>query len=1130
MKKGLKLPPPVNTLDLGTLPLSKITPPVQHRVFIRPRLQELLTKNEDKKLVLILGQAAQGKSTTAAAYFRTSPIPSAWINLGPEDSDPLNLYSLLGQILPRKSDDSEAVPWLSLPTRSIGPREPLFQYREWIIHLFKNVTLPWQIFLDGLDHLHPQAESFRFLQVLIGEMPPATRLILLSRSYPPLHFDFQRLIMSREAVVLNNDVLAFSPREIKQLFRDIYNLALSPEQVDRIHRATDGWVGGIILLVEAMKRLSPGSPEKFLEGAWTDHYQRETFQYFGKEIFHSLTPAQQQFLLRSSALEEMEPGVVRQLFPKEDGEALLQELTRKNLFVQAFPDPNRGFVFRYHNLFRTFLTTLFRTRFSEEEQCLWHRRIGECYEQKGTAMEAIPHYLEARDYPAARDLIRREGVKSIRDGRIGELIGWLQGLPEPLVRDDPWLALFQTLPSRFFAREETIRNLEHTVYRFREQGDQSGMLLGMAYLIEAKFFLGRYRPELIREAEEIVERYPGDAFPHERAFLWCQTGIAQTLRGNTRRGYWACRNAYLFSRQLSDPLLQAVALCHGVYALAILGEFREADRLLREAGSLCWNSPQAEIRFFYALSQVAYLCFTGDAEKALPLCETLVEESENQGLSYLYPVALLHKQFALLYLQDYQQVDLLGAQITALADALEIGFLMGAAEFYSGVGAYWSQRDAEARGLIVRSLRRFEAPDSYSELHRVGARLALSLLDVDPDHRPAAILDLQEVVQYLEQIQSRLLLSECHLALALLFHAQGEAHPAKHHLQEGLNLARRRGYRHFMIISPRDTARACLLAQGYFDTGDPAAEYGTDLLLRKYGRLAGEDLEKLANHPDPRVSRTAQDVRRSNHRSAKPVLHLNTFGGLRLTFGREKMSNQAWDRIQPRRLLVAMLSQRQETISKEVLIETLWPEEQPGSGENNFKTTLQRLRKTLEAEIDPRFGSSYFHLHQNLLFFDEELCRIDCREFAALAREGATREKAGDWKGALDTYARALDLYEGDFIPEERYAPWVELRRDDYRNILIDLLTRSAQLHERSGAFKKAEACLKRVIEADPLLEEAYRSLMTLYAEKKRYNEALRVFQACQKALKEGLRTQPDPLTRALHQGIRERAGKDGRS
>ena len=144
----------------------------------------------------------------------------------------------------------------------------------------------------------------------------------------------------------------------------------------------------------------------------------------------------------------------------------------------------------------------------------------------------------------------------------------------------------------------------------------------------------------------------------------------------------------------------------------------------------------------------------------------------------------------------------------------------------------------------------------------------------------------------------------------------------------------------------------------------------------------------------------------------------------------------------------------------------------------------------------------------------------------ALFKEGEEREKGGDGPGALDCFIRALDLYQGDFIPEERYTPWVEQRREDLKHTYLDLLTRTARYHEQAGSFKKAVACLKQAIEADPLLEEAYRELMNLYAAQGLHNEALRVYESCKKALNADLDALPDPITVALYLGIKERQKK----
>jgi LuxR family transcriptional regulator, maltose regulon positive regulatory protein len=957
-------------------------------------------------------------------------------------------------------------------------------------------------------------------------MPPAFKYILTSRTYPPSSFAFQNLKMGRQALLLKNDDLAFSPEEIQRYAKDCQGLILDWEQVNHIHKVTEGWIGGILMLVDSLGTPSFYSSHPNFVWELPKRFQSETFQYFNQEAFKSLSPLQQDFLLRSSILKSLEPDIIREILPGKDGESILKELTSNNQFIQAFPSPDKGVVFRCHQLYKDFLTTLVRSKVSEAERHQWHLQAGTCYQAKGGLEEAVYHFLEARAFQEASSLIKEIGLTMIKKGQLTDLAHWLRKLPKPMVQTDPWLLLFEILNNRFITSEENIRTLRTAIDLFKNKRDRSGLLLGLAFLIEAEFLRGTHHPELIREAEELLTSSEDPSHVYERAFLWSQIGQIQTLRGNPRQGYWACQTAYLLANQSADNLLQTYALAQAVISLSILGEFRQAERLLNELSSVSWSISNAEIRFISTLSKAIYLIFKGEAQAALGPCNTLEEEVEKHGLAFLYPIALFHKQMALVYSHEHQEAGKICNQLMDLALATHNGFWKGTISFFSGLSAYWSDRRAEARILIDQSLTYFEGGASHPDLQRIGAQLARGLLNNRPKTRTAAIKEIRELLPYLESIQSNLTGTECHLALGLLHHDQGQKEKARHHLQTGLKQAHQRNYQHFMIISPQDTVRACLLAQEYLADGDSTAEYAALLVTKKLGLQALEELKKLSGHSNPRVSKKAWEIRRSLHRRKAPILIIETFGGLHLNFDRKPIDDKDWDRFQPRQFLIALLSQKNRKIDKEFIVEALWPEADIETGGKNFKTTLQRLRKSLEPDLSLDFGSSYVHRLHNLVFLDPELCRVDAWHFNDLYREGRQKEMGGDGKGAMDCFTRAIDLYKGDFIPEEQYSPRVVGLREELKNKFLDLLTHVARRHEQAGAFKKAVACIKQAIETDPLLEEAYRSLMSLYDKKNLYNEALRVFESCKKALKAGLDIPPDPLTIALHQGIRERAQK----
>jgi two-component SAPR family response regulator len=230
-----------------------------------------------------------------------------------------------------------------------------------------------------------------------------------------------------------------------------------------------------------------------------------------------------------------------------------------------------------------------------------------------------------------------------------------------------------------------------------------------------------------------------------------------------------------------------------------------------------------------------------------------------------------------------------------------------------------------------------------------------------------------------------------------------------------------------------------------------------------------------------------------------------------------------WDRSQPKHLLKAIVSYGAKRIPKEALMDQLWPEERPKAAENDFKTALQRLRKSLEPRIHKDFGSSYIHLHDNIVSIDSERCQVDVDLFLLFLKKGEEMEKAGDVREALSSYNKAIEMYKGDFLADDLYIPWADKKREELKEKYIELLNRSANLNDRQGALKKAIECYKKAIRADPLSEESYQKLMTLYSSKGMYNQAIRAYEVCKKALRTELKSKPDPMTTALYNKILEK-------
>ncbi len=374
---------------------------------------------------------------------------------------------------------------------------------------------------------------------------------------------------------------------------------------------------------------------------------------------------------------------------------------------------------------------------------------------------------------------------------------------------------------------------------------------------------------------------------------------------------------------------------------------------------------------------------------------------------------------------------------------------------------------------------------------------------LDPDRLRTASVRTASLVRLLEMTQAdldSLLHEHPSVGYAMARLLSQRLHASETKMSRELNAKNRQlsqAYAHLHSLLPRPAPAP-----------DPGTEGQTTPGAGKSPGMTGKDRE----------------IRQAMHRSSLSQIQIETLGRFRLRRGLTVMEEREWDGHLPKLLLKAIVAHGSRQVPKDQLIEALWPEAAPGLGEMNFKITLHRLRKSLEPGMDRTFGSSYVHLRANSICLNEELCKTDLDDFQTLSRRGEQKERAGDIGAALLLYNGAVDLYQGDFLSEELYSPWIDAKRNELRKRYTDLLYRIADIQEKRGTSKVAIDCYVKIIRIDPLSEQVYQRLMTLYASRGKRTEAIKVYHDCRKAIREGLDTEPGRLTTSIYRKILEGA------
>jgi len=1095
--------------------ITKTTPPRLPGILSRPKLTERLKQNADKKLILILGQAAQGKSTLCASHVKTMGMPFVWGNLSKRESDPANLFYLLVTCLQQGLKGVNLEPLLTYPSINTGSRPEIPMYREWIDAVCERVRGPVQIVLDGLDRLQTDAPSFRFLQLLIKESSPDLHLFVISREEPPLQI--QDLKIKQQAFVISNEDLAFSFAETKSFFQDCRGIALRSDQIRSIHQMTEGWVGGLVLLSEILLRMPEHSREIYMAGEVPGKFKGEVFRYFAEEILSSEPEEMRNLLIVSSILKTIEPVFLQHYTGTENARVLLQELAAKNLFVTSVYDSKKGWTYRFHPLFREFLREKFEEDLNEQRKHALFFRAGELYEKGGDPEQAMDFYLECHAYDSAASSLEHIGVSLWRSGRTSDLARRLRALPEDLVLHRPWLLFYLSLARRCTDVEENISTLKDAFDLFERADNPRGQMVSLALLIETTLARGSDSvpmKALIEKAESLLGAMNDNTAYREKAYLWCELGIAYSMRGgDPQGGVRACINAESEAKRVGDKVLLLNAIVGELIGVIYLGDFSRAHALSKTGIRLARETGIRELELLLTKEMSEIALFQGNFHEAAERVAFLREAVERYGLQYLSATAHYSEIRLNIYTEDYARAADIGRSLWNFSRAT--GNRFGEAMYFllMGVSSYRQGDFQEGRHFTSLALDRFSAEQTYSEFHIHWGKLMMGLLCYQLGDNHETGERLLEALKYFSKIESHIFTAECHLALALWAWSRSHADECASHLKAAFRIAEEKGYNRFITLSDKDLARACTLTLELQTV--EAETYAGHLLAKHLADPAGPELERLKLHKRAAIRKKARPIMKAIYRARAPRIRIRTMGEFRVNRNGAFMAENDWEGGQPKALLKAILARGPQKIPAELIMDDLWPDS--NSQVKNLKAALHRLRKSLEPELNSAFGSSYVHLKANRVYLDEELCQVDAYRFLSLIKEGVAEEKKKNERKALSLYKQAVTAYKGDFLTEELYMDRINVMREALSGKYVECLLKLARDCENRRALNKALRYYKKALEADPILETAYQRVMILHDHNGRKNEAMRAYQACKKALSDGLDTVPDDLTTSIY-------------
>ena len=225
----------------------------------------------------------------------------------------------------------------------------------------------------------------------------------------------------------------------------------------------------------------------------------------------------------------------------------------------------------------------------------------------------------------------------------------------------------------------------------------------------------------------------------------------------------------------------------------------------------------------------------------------------------------------------------------------------------------------------------------------------------------------------------------------------------------------------------------------------------------------------------------------------------------------EAASDQAvrWRTAKAEELFALLVHIRGRSISREMLIDALWPEVSPEKGANQFRVTCTYIRNTLS-----ELGFNDMLLRdRDSYFIDIDKLSCDMYDFSSVITSLAVT------KPDIALWEKTAALYTGRYFSDKPYE-WTVNTGTRFENDYKTLMYRLATEYMKTGNQKEACAAIAAVIEQDPYEEEAVEKLMSLQLYAGDHTAAAKVYRDYEDKLKAELDISPSENLKMLFDKI----------
>jgi len=1006
-----------------------------------------------KKAVIVEAQAGQGKTTLVSQFLEYNSFDYIWYQVGSEDSDPILLLASLLSDLTLKFPDFQS-PQLTAILREgeIGPLDLKRCANILLADIDGYLRHDLYVVFDDLHLISGAKLTNNLLDYIIDAAPSRLHFVLSTRH--PLEMRCKSLRDGSRICYLKTSDLALSHHEIEDLFNNVLQKAITPQDALDIHRLTNGWIMGIVLASHPISGRSrfwqlPGNDT----AAAAPPGQGHMLDYFQDEIFDKIPGELHLPFLKLSFLSQIPVDLATNITGVDGFGMILSGMAQDNFFVYSLDDSRS--VFRLHHYFQEFLQLRARQHLSENDLKNIYIREAEYYLEHDLVEKAFASYRKAEDFLTMERILHSRGMELVAKNKTLTILSLLDTIPKETLFQYSWLTFYAGLLRNDSTPQLTLPYYETAKAIFVIHGDETGELLCLSQMIYFHFVIsGRYKigSTLLPRAAELLKKNEA-TLPDTVKILAARNLASGYCFFNSEmekaRSSIAMAST-LASRQNSRNFIASARFIQG-YIELLSGN---RAKFLREA-ECCYSlmhdplvgmSNKLTIRIMY----LCYLSMNGDflnfRHQQLAIQESIDQTVVDQTIAapyfYVWGASCL---FSMGNTTEAMELLNRGFGITSTASTSHMHSQLLQ---WLAYGSSLEGNREKARSLIDESAAlRAEAGGPFYEAFR--CILAGGILTRTGDHEQAHST-LDRACELAENVPSTFLVICAQMQRSYLKVLSLDAEAALDDLEAGLALMKNSGYSHFWGWEP--------------------------IMMRKLLATAVQfDIEKSFAQM---LARERLGVSFTDEGLSTTLLSFSLLDHFQLTLGDTVVCRTKDLTPSQRELLGLLITAKGQRISQERVQLELWPDNSPENARKSFDTLLTRLRKEL-SKTEHLQVRDYIFMQKGILCLANY--QMDSLQLSEAARRGMILSRNGDWWQAGNAFQQALSYWKGA-LPEDTFKSEQVLGYNDQLiSTLIGFTTTWASHMATTGCTAEAIGLIEQVLRMSRLEEKLVTLLYALY-------------------------------------------------